>query len=72
MSMKVKEVIKILEENGWVYQRTRGDHRIYYKKGARRSIPVPGKLNGDMKEGIFRDILKEAGIKYERSHNENN
>ncbi|KAA6321135.1 hypothetical protein EZS27_029173, partial [termite gut metagenome] len=37
MSMKVKEVIKILEENGWVYQRTRGDHRIYYKKGARRS-----------------------------------
>ncbi|KAA6317206.1 hypothetical protein EZS27_032602 [termite gut metagenome] len=63
MSMKTKEVIKLLEENGWVYQRTQGDHRIYYKKGARRSVPVSGKLNSDMQEGMFRSILRETGIK---------
>ncbi|KAA6323529.1 hypothetical protein EZS27_027041 [termite gut metagenome] len=74
MSIKTKELIKLLEENGWVYQRTQGDHRIYYKKGARRSIPVSGKLNSDMKEGMFRNIVREAGIKetIRQKENENN
>ncbi|KAA6334131.1 hypothetical protein EZS27_017526 [termite gut metagenome] len=73
MSMKTKEVIKLLEENGWIYQRTQGDHRIYYKKGARRPIPVSGKLNSDMKEGTLRNILREAGIKeiVKQKENEN-
>lgn len=30
--MKVKEIIKMLEEDGWVLQRIKGDHRIYFKK----------------------------------------
>jgi predicted RNA binding protein YcfA (HicA-like mRNA interferase family) len=63
MSMKTKELIKLLEDNGWVYQRTRGDHRVYYKAGMRRAISIPGKLNNDLKEGTCQGILRQAGIK---------
>lgn len=61
--MKVKEVIDLLEQNGWEYVRTRGDHRMYYKKGARRPIPIPGKLSDDLKDGTLGSILREAGLK---------
>ncbi|WP_321480473.1 type II toxin-antitoxin system HicA family toxin [uncultured Bacteroides sp.] len=61
--MKVKEVIALLEGDGWEYKRTRGDHRIYYKPGARRPIPIPGKLNDDLKDGTLGSILREAGLK---------
>ena len=63
MTMKVKEVIKLLEEAGWNYVSTRGDHRKYRKEGARRPIIISGKLNDDMKEGTFNSILREAGLK---------
>ncbi|MGN1219100.1 MAG: type II toxin-antitoxin system HicA family toxin, partial [Phocaeicola sp.] len=38
MPKRVKEVIEILEENGWKYNRMKGDHRIYCKDGAKRPI----------------------------------
>lgn len=63
MSKKVWEVIELLEANGWQYLRTRGDHHKFKKPGARRSIIVPGNRNGDMPEGTYRAILREAGLK---------
>lgn len=62
MSKKVKEVILLLQMNGWHLDRTKGDHRIFKKNGARRAIPVPGKDNKDLAEGTYRAILKEAGL----------
>ena len=61
MTKKVKEVIVLLEKNGWTFVRIRGDHRIYYKEGAKRPIVVPGNLNDDLKDGTLNSILKEAG-----------
>lgn len=63
MTKKVKEVIVLLEKNGWTFVRIRGDHRIYYKEGAKRPIVVPGNLNDDLKGGTLNSILKEAGLK---------
>ena len=63
MTKKVKEVISLLEDDGWNFIRMRGDHRIYYKKGAKRPIVIPGKLNDDLKEGTLNSILREAGLK---------
>lgn len=61
--MKVKEVIQLLEQNGWEYKRTKGDHRIFFRKGARRPIVVPGNLSDDLKDGTLASILREAGLK---------
>ncbi|MDF9829371.1 type II toxin-antitoxin system HicA family toxin [Parabacteroides sp. PF5-6] len=63
MTMKVKKVIDLLERNGWVFLRMRGDHRIFGKEGARRPIVIPGNLNDDLKDGTLASILREAGLK---------
>ena len=63
MTKKVKEVIVLLEKNGWTFVQIKGDHRIYYKEGAKRPIVVPGNLNNDLKDGTLNSILKEAGLK---------
>ena len=63
MTLKVKQVIALLEENGWNFIRMRGDHRIFYKEGAKRPVVVPGNLSDDLKEGTLNSILKGAGLK---------
>lgn len=59
---KVKAVKALLEANGWEYSRTRGDHAIYRKVGAARSIPIPGKDNDDVAIGTLKSILRQAGL----------
>lgn len=62
MVKKVREVIDLLEANGWKYDRMKGDHRIFKKQGY-RSIVVPGTLNHDLPEGTYNSILRQAGLK---------
>ena len=63
MTMRVKAVIALLEENGWRFVRMRGDHRIFQKEGAKRPIVIPGNLNDELKDGTLNSILKGAGLK---------
>lgn len=65
MVKKVKAVITALEKDGWVHLRTRGDHRVFYKTGAKRSIPVPGGLNDDLALGTLKSILRQSGLREE-------
>ena len=62
MTRKVREVVEILEKNGWTLMRMRGDHRIFTKKGARRPIVLPGNLNDDLALGTLKSIMREAGL----------
>lgn len=59
---KVKAVKALLEANGWIYSRTKGDHAIYRKEGAPRSIPIPGKDSDDVAIGTLMSILRQAGL----------
>ena len=63
MTKKVKEVIGLLEQAGWQYVGTRGDHHKFYKEGARRPIIVPGNANDELAEGTLHSILRETGLK---------
>ena len=63
MVKKVKEVIELLKKDRWEFQRMRGDHRTYCKKGARRPIVVSGNLNDEVSVGTLGSILREAGLK---------
>lgn len=62
MVRKIKAVIALLEANGWEYTRTRGDHKIFRKEGAKRSIPIPGNPNDDLAIGTLKSILRQAGL----------
>ncbi len=61
--MKVKDVIKLMEKDGWYLARTKGSHRQYkhpYKKGV---VTISGHLTDDIAKGTFNSILKQAGLK---------
>lgn len=60
--MKVKQVIKILEANGWTHSRTKGDHRVFTKPG-QRPIVIAGHENDDMPKGTESAILRQANLK---------
>lgn len=62
MTKKVKAVTALLEANGWIHVRTRGDHWIYRKEGEPRPIPIPGNPNDDLAIGTLKSILRQAGL----------
>jgi predicted RNA binding protein YcfA (HicA-like mRNA interferase family) len=64
--MKYKEIIKLLEANGWYFHHMgKGDHMIYRHSNPPRSIVVSagGKLNRDIPPGTENALLRQAGLK---------
>ena len=61
--MKVKEAIKVVEEDGWEMVRVKGSHRQYRHPRKRGLVTIPGKMNDDLAPGTVNSILKQAGLK---------
>jgi len=63
MTMKVRDVIRLLEEHGWQHKRTRGDHRQFTKPGMRAVVTVPGRLGDDLQPETLASVLRNSGLK---------
>ncbi len=63
-SLTSKEIIKILKQNGFVLDRSRGGHQIFIHKDSQKRVVVP-MHNKDIPKGTFYTILKQAGISKE-------
>ena len=63
--MKVKELISLLEEDGWVLVRVRGSQRQYQHPTKRRTVTIAGKLSVDVTVGTCISTLKQARLKSE-------
>jgi len=61
--VKVKEVLKLLEEDGWSQVRQRGSHRQFKHPTKRGTVTVSGKPNVDVPPGTLNSVLKQAGLK---------
>lgn len=59
--MQSRELIKILENDGWVLVRIKGSHHIFRHPEKLGTIPVPHPKK-DMPIGTERSILKMAGL----------
>ncbi len=60
--MKPRELIKILEENGWQWVATSGSPRHFKHPDKPNKLTVPYH-NKDLKAGTLNGILKDAGLK---------
>jgi predicted RNA binding protein YcfA (HicA-like mRNA interferase family) len=62
---KVREFLKLLENNGWELVRTKGSHRQYRNpdKPELGTITVAGHPWVDMPKGTANAILKQAHLK---------
>jgi len=61
--MKIRDVIKLLEKDGWYLSRTRGSHRQYKHQSKSGLITVAGKPGDDLAPGSLNSIFKQAGLK---------
>jgi len=60
--MKVKELIKLLEADGWKQVRMKGSHRQFRHLSKHGTITVAGKANVDLPAGTLSTILKKADL----------
>jgi predicted RNA binding protein YcfA (HicA-like mRNA interferase family) len=61
--MKVREIVKRLESDGWVLVRTRGSHRQYRHPSKPGTVTIAGKPSDELAPGTLKSILKQAGFR---------
>jgi predicted RNA binding protein YcfA (HicA-like mRNA interferase family) len=61
--MKVRDVIKMIEKDGWRLARTRGSHRHFVHPVKPGTVTVPGHPGDDVRPDTFSSILKQGGLK---------
>ena len=61
--MKLREVIRLLEQDGWRLVRTKGSHRQFQHSVKPGTVTVAGKLGLDVPMGTLNSILKQASLK---------
>ena len=60
--MKVRDLIRLLDSNGWRLRTTRGSHRQFLHPQEGRVVTVPGQLGKDVPVGTLKAILRSAGL----------
>jgi predicted RNA binding protein YcfA (HicA-like mRNA interferase family) len=63
-SITPKDIIRVLEKEGFVLDRIKGSHHIYYHPETRRRAVIPFHKK-DLPKGTLFEILKQAGISKE-------
>jgi predicted RNA binding protein YcfA (HicA-like mRNA interferase family) len=61
--MKIREVIKMVEADGWYLARTRGSHRHFKHPTKSGIVTIAGHPGIDIPRGTLNSILKQAGLK---------
>ncbi len=61
--MKVKDIIKLIEERGWYLVSQKGSHRQFKHESIPGRVTIAGKLSDEMPKGTANSVFKQAGIK---------
>ena len=61
--MKAKEIIRLIQKDGWMFERQTGSHKIFKHPTKKGIVVVPEHGKEDIKMGTFNSILKQAGFK---------
>jgi len=63
-SLTPQKIINVLEKKGFVLDRIKGSHHIYYHLETKRRVVVPLHKR-DLPKGTLLEIIKQAGISKE-------
>jgi predicted RNA binding protein YcfA (HicA-like mRNA interferase family) len=62
-SMKIREIIRQIEDDGWFHMRTRGSHRQYHHATKPGTVTIAGQPGQDLHPKTLNSILRQAGLK---------
>ena len=61
-TIRARDLVRAAERAGFVFDRQRGSHAVYYRESDRRRIVVPVHAGQDMKPGTLRAIITDMGL----------
>lgn len=61
--MKVRDVIRLIESDGWYLVTIKGSHRQFKHTVKPGKVTVAGKPSVDAPPGTLNSILRQAGLK---------
>lgn len=61
--LKVRDAIRLIEQDGWTLVRIRGSHRQYRHPDKPGTVTIAGKGGDDLPRGTWASIMKQAGLK---------
>ncbi len=65
--MKYREIVQVVERDGWHLFRQNGSHRHYAHSTKPGVVTIaPHGMNADIPPGTLNAILKQAGLKNEK------
>jgi len=60
--VKVRDVIRIIEDDGWRFHSQKGSHRQYVHPTKKGRVTVPGKLGDDLSKPTLASVFKQAKL----------
>ena len=60
--MKIRDVIKLIEDDGWFLVATRGSHRQYKHISKVGRVTIAGHPGDDVSPGTLNSICKQAQL----------
>ena len=63
MPIKVKELLKILREDGWYLVRQKGSHRQFHHPTQTGTVTIAGKASVELPPATLQSVLKQAQLK---------
>ena len=61
--VKIRDVIRHIEADGWKQVRQRGSHRQFKHPRKPGLVTIAGKPGDDLAPGTLNSVLKQAGLK---------
>jgi predicted RNA binding protein YcfA (HicA-like mRNA interferase family) len=61
--MKIRQIIRMIERDGWYLVLTKGSHRQFKHPLKKGRVTIAGHPNDDLAKGTLNSILKQAGLK---------
>lgn len=60
--MNIRDLIKLIEEDGWYLVATKGSHRQYKHASKTGRVTIAGHPADDLAPGTLNSVLKQARI----------
>ncbi|MFH1722041.1 MAG: type II toxin-antitoxin system HicA family toxin [Candidatus Altiarchaeota archaeon] len=61
--MKIRDVIKLIEADGWYLVNMRGSHRQYKHPSKKGRVTIAGNLSHTLAPGTLSSVFKQAQLK---------
>ena len=61
--MKIRQIVKLIEADGWFLMETKGSHRQYKHANKPGRVTIAGHPGDDLAPGTLNSVLKQAGMR---------